>query len=108
MIMVTCPCCDGAKRLTVVEHDEENSRTILSKPECTHCEGKGEVPAEDTETQESLPIETPVSDILAAYSTPGLRRGEVTRREKREHLLALRVAPEDADKILAELYGATP
>jgi hypothetical protein len=46
-LAVECPCCHGAKRLTVIEHDEEFGRTVLSKPVCTHCMGVGTVTAED-------------------------------------------------------------
>ena len=47
--MVTCPCCKGKKRMTLVEHDEIEGRTILTHPLCTHCQGKGEVEAEAEE-----------------------------------------------------------
>lgn len=46
-MMVTCPCCYGRKRLTLIEHDEEEGRTIVTRPICCHCEGKGEVEAEE-------------------------------------------------------------
>ena len=43
---VTCPCCKGKKRLTLIEHDEILGRTLLTHPVCCHCEGKGEIEAE--------------------------------------------------------------
>jgi hypothetical protein len=43
--MATCPCCNGKRRLILIEHDDDGSFTI-TKPECCHCEGKGEVPSE--------------------------------------------------------------
>lgn len=46
-MMVTCPCCYGRKRLTLIEHDEEEGRTIIARPICCHCEGTGEVEAEE-------------------------------------------------------------
>ena len=46
-LMVTCPCCKGKKRLALIEHDEVEGRTILTHPICCHCQGKGEVPAEN-------------------------------------------------------------
>lgn len=99
-MMITCPCCHGEKRLTLVEHDD--GCTILTHPECTHCMGKGEVPAPDTsETQETLPIAMPVIDV-----PPGLRKFELSREAKKDHLLALRMAPDEVEKILTELYGA--
>lgn len=39
-----CPCCKGDKRLTVIEHDEESGRTVVTKPVCNHCMGRGWVP----------------------------------------------------------------
>lgn len=42
-MLITCPCCHGAKRLTQIEYDEEDGRTIVTKPICCHCQGKGEV-----------------------------------------------------------------
>lgn len=104
--MVTCPCCHGKKRLTVVEHDDETGHTMLTKPLCTHCEGKGEVEVED-EQQTWLPLAVPVADVLAQYSTPSLRKLELSRAEKKDHLLSLRMTPDEVEKLLAELYGAT-
>lgn len=47
-IMVECPCCHRRKRLTVIEHnDEDGGRTTLARPLCCHCMGEGEVAAED-------------------------------------------------------------
>ena len=46
LAVVECPCCHGAKRLTVIEHDDEQGRTVISKPVCTHCMGLGTVTAE--------------------------------------------------------------
>lgn len=42
--------------------------------------------------------------ILENYSTPGLRKGELTRDAKRSQLDDLRLPKEDRDKILDELY----
>lgn len=42
--------------------------------------------------------------VLAQYSTPGLRRNELDRREKKEHLASLKIKGEAAEKILDELY----
>jgi DnaJ-class molecular chaperone len=41
-----CPCCKGKKRLQLIEHDETEGRTILSRPICTHCMGTGTVKVE--------------------------------------------------------------
>jgi DnaJ-class molecular chaperone len=38
-----CPCCKGAKRLTLIEHDDESGRTFVTKPLCNHCGGEGTV-----------------------------------------------------------------
>jgi hypothetical protein len=47
------------------------------------------------------------TEVLAAYSSPRLRRGELDRIAKKEQLNSLGMAkyPEDRDKILDELYG---
>jgi hypothetical protein len=96
-VMITCPCCHGEKRLTLVEHDDDTGRTILTRPQCTHCMGNGEVPAPDTsETQETLPV----IDVPS-----GLRKFELSREAKKDHLLSLRMAPDEVEKLLAELYG---
>jgi hypothetical protein len=44
------------------------------------------------------------SEILAAYSTPGLRRNQLSRGAKKEHLRSLRVSEAEIEKILNELY----
>jgi hypothetical protein len=45
-------------------------------------------------------------EILAAYSTPGLRRCELSHSAKKAHLATLRrpIIGEEAEKVLAELY----
>lgn len=43
-------------------------------------------------------------EILARYSTPGLRKHELTRSEKKAHLASLRITGEEAERILARLY----
>jgi hypothetical protein len=42
--LVTCPCCHGTRRLTLVEHDD--ARTVVTHPMCCHCQGEGVVFAE--------------------------------------------------------------
>lgn len=46
-------------------------------------------------------------EILAEYSTPSLRRNELTRSAKKEHLngVAKHLTREERDKILEQLYG---
>ena len=44
------------------------------------------------------------AEILARYSTPGLRRGALTRAAKKDQLNGMKVPPADRDKILGELY----
>ena len=44
--LVTCPCCHGKGRLTLVEHDDVAGRTVVTHPMCCHCQGEGVVPAE--------------------------------------------------------------
>jgi uncharacterized protein (DUF2267 family) len=45
-------------------------------------------------------------EILERYSTPGLRRRELSRTAKKAHLATLRrpITGEEAEKVLAELY----
>jgi hypothetical protein len=40
---VTCPCCRGHKRLNVIRHDDENSRTFIELVTCLQCDGTGEL-----------------------------------------------------------------
>jgi hypothetical protein len=44
------------------------------------------------------------TEVLAKYSTPGLRKHELDRMAKKLHLAGIQVVGEDADKILNELY----
>ena len=44
-------------------------------------------------------------EIFDKYSTPGLRRKELSRWEKREHLARLKVNKDEIDTILVQLYG---
>jgi len=54
--VVPCPCCKGQKRLTVIEYDDEDGRTVVTKPMCTHCMGCGEIPVEiDDESERMVP-----------------------------------------------------
>jgi hypothetical protein len=46
-------------------------------------------------------------EILARYSTPGLRKHELSRSEKKAHLESLRITGEAAERILARLYPIT-
>lgn len=43
-------------------------------------------------------------EILARNSTPGLRRNELDRTAKKDHLAGLKVSREESDKILNQLY----
>jgi hypothetical protein len=43
--------------------------------------------------------------ILENYSTPGLRKCELNRFAKKDHLGGLRVSADEAKKILDTLYG---
>ena len=47
MMMVDCPCCHGLRSMLV--YDEADKTQPPQKFTCTHCEGKGEVYAEDEE-----------------------------------------------------------
>jgi DnaJ-class molecular chaperone len=49
-----CPCCHGAGRLTVVEHDDAAGRTFITKPICTHCMGAGVVDADTRESSHDM------------------------------------------------------
>ena len=44
-------------------------------------------------------------EVLARYSTPGLRKHELSRSAKKDHLNGLKFSREDRDKVLDELYG---
>jgi hypothetical protein len=50
--------------------------------------------------------EMSVAEILVRYSTPGLRRNELTRAGKKAHLQSMpRITPEEIEFILDKLYG---
>lgn len=45
-------------------------------------------------------------EILQRYSTPGLRKRELSRTAKKQHLAsAYRLTGDDAKRILDEMYG---
>ena len=46
-MMAECPCCHGMRYLLV--YDAEDNTQPPQQFMCTHCEGKGEVYAEDEE-----------------------------------------------------------
>jgi hypothetical protein len=46
--------------------------------------------------------------VLTDHSHPRLRKNELTRRAKKEHLDSLGVRGDDARKILDDLYNPTP
>ena len=101
MINVRCPCCKGKKELRLEDH-----RRRVTWVHCCHCDGLGTVPAEPVrpESDEQRPVWTELM-IVTAHSPPGLKRYELSRAVKRDHLLSIKVAPDDAAKILDELYG---
>ena len=43
--------------------------------------------------------------VLARYSTPGMRRGDFTRDEKRNHLASVGIRGADAERVLERIYG---
>lgn len=46
------------------------------------------------------------AEILAKYSTPGLRKYELSRAAKKQHLATnYRTTGEEADRVLDQLYG---
>jgi hypothetical protein len=48
-------------------------------------------------------------EILARYSTPGLRRNELTRAGKKWHLQGFaRITPKEIEAILDQLYPLEP
>jgi hypothetical protein len=48
-------------------------------------------------------------EILARYSTPGLRRNVLTRAGKKSHLQSMpRITPEEIEEILNRLYPSEP
>lgn len=51
---------------------------------------------------------TPEQAILLQYSTPGLRRQELDRFAKKDHLGSLGIKGEEAAKILDQMYPPPP
>lgn len=43
-------------------------------------------------------------DILSRHSTPGLRKNQMTRQAKRDHLASLSVTPREQGEILERMY----
>jgi len=77
---VICPDCQG---------------NIALVPRCATCGGSGVVYCCEGSGEQ---------DVLAKYSTPGLKRGTLTRSAKKAQLEALRYAPADIAKTLDQLY----
>jgi hypothetical protein len=49
MPVVTCPCCDGKKKILVfssAEEPEPEGMIIVSQEICAHCQGAGKIEAE--------------------------------------------------------------
>jgi DnaJ-class molecular chaperone len=59
--MVTCPCCHGEKVLFLFEQERTGQKFPREpmKHDCTHCQGKGEVPAEVSELPEFFTFRGP-------------------------------------------------
>lgn len=48
---------------------------------------------------------TDENEVLKNYSTEGLRKKELDRAAKKDHLYGMRLPKEVVDKILDEIYG---
>lgn len=90
-ITVTCPCCHGTKRLTLHDPEQEHPTSVL----CCHCID-GRVPSEDDVTVENN------CQINVGAS---LKRNEMTKQEKREHLRGLGIKDSfDIEKIIVDVF----
>jgi len=73
---------------------------------CCHCMGAGEAAVENTDGMYMTNV-TSEHESLARYSTPGTRKTELTRAEKRDHLIERKLCPlNDIEKVLDTLYGS--
>jgi hypothetical protein len=96
-----CPCCHGEKFLLVFDAVFEETQ----KTRCCHCMGAGETAVENTDGMFVANV-TSEHEIFARYSTAGTRKAELTRAEKRAHLIEGKLCPpNDIEKILGALYG---
>ena len=114
---IECPCCKGDGILEFFE--TWGNVPVCNRAICTHCSGGGEIVIEEAmnaawlvETSECNATEL---EILERYSTPGLRKTELTRADKRWHLYDMyswplgeteknRWAANEIEKILDELF----
>ena len=97
-----CPCCHGEKFLLVFDAMLEETQ----KMKCCHCMGAGEAAVENTDGMYMTNV-TSEHESLARYSTPGTRKTELTRAEKRDHLIERKLCPlNDIEKVLDTLYGS--
>src|SRR5262249_16861640 len=113
--LTECPCCKGDGALEFVEMWGNVARAT-----CTHCSGGGKIMSEETMSAAGL-VRTSAwnateLEILECYSTPGLRKTELTRASKRWHLYDMYSWPlgeteknhwaaNEIEKILDELFS---
>jgi hypothetical protein len=112
--LTECPCCKGNGTLEFVEMWGNVARAT-----CTHCSGGGKIMSEETMSTAWFVGTSECSatqlEILERYSTPGLRKTELTRADKRWHLYDMyswplgeteknRWAANEIEKILNELF----
>lgn len=99
---VICSACKGSGELFV--YDERYPDDPPTRHYCNICEGKCIIQIEDNTntvyTSHCYHMET----LLELYSPPTLRRNELTRAAKKEHLESLHLHPEEIEKTLASLY----
>jgi hypothetical protein len=95
--MATCPCCKGEGVLLVYSADEPPHRG-----HCTHCDGRGQIEQKERATIELESMTE--TEIFGRYSTPGLRKCELARAAKKDHLASIGVKNDDATKVLDQLY----
>jgi hypothetical protein len=92
--MVTCPCCKGKKRVLCVDAETGIENPIL----CCHCEGEGEIAAED-------PEQPAVENKFKITVGPSLQRNEMSKYEKREHLRSMGIKDEfEIEKIIVDVF----
>lgn len=92
--MVDCPCCEDGF-LQVFDAMTEQWIKLI----CCHCQGTHQIKAESApHVPNEHKVEVP----------PGLKRTELTREQKREHLRDAYkgMSEEDIAKVLDSMYGA--
>lgn len=103
MATAICSACGGSGELLV--YDERHPDEAPARHQCNICEGKGAVEIENNDGVLQTDSEPDYERrMLAAYSTPGLQRVELTPAAKRSHLKSQGLADDQIAVTMSALY----